>query len=146
VSLEEVCNEEDWQAKEQFHHQTPMGSDGYPCAAHEWTRLERAKCDSGSMRCYFVKLNGDVCGTIGTMDLDGLIRIKNIVVHPTYRRQGIGLETVRAILELARQSGAEEVGVFGIEGAAGSALYERAGFTIGTSQVEWTRSLAGSDH
>lgn len=146
VSLQPVFANDDWEVKEALHGDTVMGPDGYPCDAKQWVQLERTKCFAGAMHCYLIRTAaGELCGAIGTMRAGSVLRIKNVVVHPQFRGQGMGLAALGALFGVARQLGLSALGVFGIEGEPGSALYRRAGFHVETHQVEWTKSLEEED-
>lgn len=92
------------------------------------------------MRVYLVCRDGEVCGTVGAMEVGDLLRLKNLVVHPEWRRHGIGQATVEALRREAVCLGKGAFGCFALLNGAGQRLYERAGLTIATQQVEWYKS------
>ena len=72
---------------------------------------------------------------------DGYARMKNVLVHPDHRGQGIGLRLVHALLAEAVRQGATELGTFAAAGGAGHKLYRRCGLREITYQTEWTKPL-----
>jgi GNAT superfamily N-acetyltransferase len=141
IRLHLVTNEADWQAKKALHETMELGPDGHGNLAAQWVLLERNKSDSGSLRCYLILRDGEVCGAVGSMRCGPLLRIKNFVIHPNFQRQGIGRKAIKQFAELATAARLEALGVFGIEGGQGSALYEREGFRQAIRQVEWSKTL-----
>lgn len=140
-----VSSEKDWTAKLQLHRACEQGPDGYPCLPEKWVHMERRKVEAGYMDPYLVRLDGAACGVVSVAECAHLLRLKNIVIHPDFRGEGIGREVVRHVLREARNRGQQAVGVFGVEDAPGASLYESCGFTAATSQVEWARGLGTQD-
>jgi GNAT superfamily N-acetyltransferase len=99
------------------------------------------KCASGRLRCFLIHHAEDVCGAVGVMRCGPVMRIKNFVIHPDIQRRGFGREVLWELLRMARDSGTEAAGVFGIAGGDGSALYQREGFVAAVRQIEWTKIL-----
>jgi len=75
--------------------------------------------------CFVAELGGRVVGTVTTIRYrPGLAWISMVLVHPEYRRRGIGTRLVRAALEHLRDC--PSVGLDATD--AGRGLYERLGF------------------
>jgi len=119
------------------------GPDGYTNQAELWVEMERRKCATNKMRSYLVYRDTQVVATVGTIVGDGLLRLKNIVVLPQFRRQGIALAIVQHLCRMAEVDHGCRLGVFGVEGEKGSKLYRRAGLYYVTEQYEWSKSLTG---
>ena len=137
-----VVTEADWDAKVQLHRACAVGPDGHTSRAEEWVELEYRKAAAGYMTPYLARLDGAVCGAVSVAESPHLARLKNIVVHPTFRRRGVGAQGVRHLLRVGQSRGKRAVGVFGIEGAPGALLYRSCGFHEVTAQTEWVRDLA----
>lgn len=137
ISLRPVLTEQDWQQKIYLHRAVQVGPDGHVTDAEEWVSLERRKCEAGSLRVYLVCRDGEVCGTVGAMEVGDLLRLKNLVIHPEWRRHGIGQAAVEALRREAVCLEKVAFGCFALLNGAGQRLYERAGLTIATQQVEW---------
>jgi GNAT superfamily N-acetyltransferase len=115
--------------------------DGKKAAAPEWTELERRKCEVGYMEMWLLEHQGIVCGSFGLAGFGTLLRLKNLVVHPTVRRLGFGKAAVVFACERAQELGFGWVGAFGIAGGKGPSLYSRCGFDIAGEQLEWVKPL-----
>lgn len=140
----EVRTDAEWSLKHCLHQSAMEGPDGYTNQADLWVDMERRKCASGTMRTYLVRRDDEIVATVGTIVMDGLLRLKNIVVAANMRRQGIGSATVKLLWELAEQQG-RRLGVFGVEGGKGSRMYAGAGLCEVTKQYEWSRVLTNDD-
>jgi ribosomal protein S18 acetylase RimI-like enzyme len=138
-----VRSEPDWQAKLSFHEAVDETPDGHGNRTADWVELERRKCAAG-MDAFLVKLGGTVVGAIGAVWGDGIIRAKNVMVHPAYRRQTIGKAMLCHIAALGRERGVSEQCVMAVRGEAGELLYRAAGMQMVGFQVEWSKPLAGA--
>jgi N-acetylglutamate synthase-like GNAT family acetyltransferase len=59
-----------------------------------------------------LKRDGRLCGCVGIQTRDsGACTMERLAVLPEYRRQGLGTALVEGALEVARGTGAEEVGI-----------------------------------
>ncbi len=141
IQLREVRSEDDWGLKYKLHEQAMEGPDGYTNQADLWVEMERRKCATGKMQSYLVCRHDEVVATVGTIVSDGLLRLKNIVVAPKLRRQGIALATVHHLWRMAEADHDCRLGVFGVKGGKGSCLYQRAGLFAVTEQYEWSKIL-----
>lgn len=141
IHLLEVEDEKDWQAKLDVHLDTDIGSDGYANPGDKWTAFIRRKWETGQKKCYLVECLGQIVGTVGTLEVGSLLRIKNLYIRPGFRRLNLGCAVLNQLRYVAHQRHKEALGVFGIKGSPGYELYQRCGFGPATSQTEWTRSL-----
>jgi GNAT superfamily N-acetyltransferase len=141
VGLRAVAGELDWEAKRKVHAGSQTAADGHDSPADDWVELERRKCATGEMRAFLVEVDGEVCGAVATIDVPGVVRAKNLFVHATRRREGIGAGVIRALSGTAAGEGKAAVGIFGVPGNAGDALYRRLGMDPVVSQFEWSRPL-----
>lgn len=82
-----------------------------------------------------------VCGSVNLALSDRLGRLKNLVIHPRWRRRGIGVEAARLIACLARDRGKVAAGCFAINDEPSLDLYKSAGYVPVTSQIEWFKTL-----
>jgi hypothetical protein len=142
VRFRELAGPRDWTLKERLHARldSERGPDDYPNPAALWVEMVKRKCAAGQKRTFFLEVDGDICGLTGTIEMPNLLRLKNLVILPEFRRQGLGLQTVFSAWRLAAGEGMQ-LGLFGIDGEAGAAMYRRAGLTECGEQAEWIRSL-----
>jgi GNAT superfamily N-acetyltransferase len=103
--------------------------------------LIRRKCETGIKESFLIEYCGQICGSIGAIRMADLLRLKNIIIRPGFRRQGLGLQAVRELAALAHSRGLPALGVFGIEGDAGDRLYRSAGFSVIGDLTEWCKRL-----
>jgi len=141
VQLQLVRTGADWSRKLALHTEAMEGPDGYTNQADLWVEMERRKCATGDMQTYLVYRNDQLIGTVGTILHDRLLRMKNIVVVPRLRRQGIALAIVHHLWRMAEADYGCHLGVFGMTGGTGRCLYRRARLCAVTEQFEWSKLL-----
>ncbi|HET9397681.1 MAG TPA: GNAT family N-acetyltransferase [Sphingomicrobium sp.] len=142
MTLHPVTSKEDWQAKLRFHSAVNQTPDGHGNSAADWVELERRKCTAG-MDAFLAKVDGTVVGAIGAVWGDGIVRAKNVVVHPAHRRRTIGKAMLCHIAALGRDRGISEQCVMAVRGETGELLYRAAGMQVVGFQVEWSKPLGG---
>jgi N-acetylglutamate synthase-like GNAT family acetyltransferase len=141
VSLRPVENEEDWQEKHALHREMEIGPDGHPAPASLWVRMERRKCEAGYMKPYLILAGGKVVGAVNAAARQGILRLKNVVVAPNYRLQGIGSAAVGLLADSAAGLGKAATGAFVLADTPFLAMYTNAGFEVVSKQTEWVREL-----
>ena len=141
VHLRTVRSERDWSLKLSLHRDVRRGPDGHSVDADQWVQMERLKCEAGYMEAYLIHLDDQPCGAVNFSPSARLGRLKNLVVHPHWRRRGIGVEAAREIIRLASQRGLAAAGVFALEHGPSLKLYRDAGYLPVVRQVEWYRRL-----
>ncbi|HEX8771576.1 MAG TPA: GNAT family N-acetyltransferase [Acidimicrobiales bacterium] len=141
VVLRPVDGELGWEVKRKLHAGSETAADGHDSPSDDWVELERRKCATGGMAAFLVEADGDVCGAVATLELPAMIRAKNLFVHPGRRREGIAAGAMGALSHEAAARGKEAVGIFGVPGNLGDAVYRRLGMKPVVSQFEWSRSL-----
>jgi ribosomal protein S18 acetylase RimI-like enzyme len=139
-----VEGDADWAQKLRLHQSISTPPDGHRTSAAEWVALERRKCDAG-MEAYLVEREGEVVGAIGALEGAGVFRLKNIVVHPAYRRQGVGLAMLDRLGMIGARRGISEHVVFAVRGEIGELLYRAAGMRVIGSVIEWSKPLGNED-
>jgi len=141
VQLRPVESERDWALKLSLHHDLRRGPDGHSSAADLWVQLERRKCEAGYMEPFLIYSEDLPCGAVNFAASLRLGRLKNLVVHPRWRRRGIGVAAAREIIRLAGQRGLPAAGVFALDQGPSQKLYQDAGYAPIVRQVEWWRKL-----
>jgi len=117
--------------------------DGHSTAAASWVELERRKCEHG-MACYLAEIDGATVGAIGHVRGEGLLRIKNLVVHPDHRRRSIGSAMLSQVAALGREIGLGEQCLLAVRGEVGELLYRAVGMRVAGAVVEWSKPIAGA--
>lgn len=139
VRLRRVVDEDDWDLKVRLHTDCPMTPDGYATVPRDWVEMERRKCQDGGMMPYLIESGGVICGAVNAIAMGGLWRLKNLVVHPRFRRRGLAVAAVRLLAHEANMSGGHALGSFTLENDLGLRTYRRAGLAVITRQIEWSR-------
>lgn len=138
--LRPVVSEEEWRQKLSFHETVNETPDGHGNRAADWVELERRKCTAG-MSSFLAELDGAIVGAIGAVWGDNVVRAKNVVVHPAYRRRTIGKAMLCHIAAFGRARGVSEQCVMAVRGEAGELLYRAAGMQMVGFQVEWSKPI-----
>ena len=144
VELRRVESDEAWALKARLHREADRTPDGHPSSAADWVDLERRKAAHG-LENYLATLDGNVVGAIGAIRGDGVLRFKNILIHPDRRRRGLGRAMLDSLAALGRDSGILEQAVFAVRGNAGERLYRACGMRAVGTVVEWSRPLGVSN-
>lgn len=143
LTLRAVTSEGDWQAKLRFHETVDETPDGHGNRAADWVELERRKCLAG-MDAFLAEQDGAIVGAVGAVWGDGIVRTKNVVVHPGHRRRTIGKAMLCHVAALGRARGVSEQCVMAVRGETGELLYRAAGMQMVGIQVEWSKPLKGA--
>lgn len=139
VTLRLVLNENDWQHKLELHSEKETGSDGHITDSQAWVELERRKCATGVMNLYFICVGDEIYGTVGSIKVNGLLRLKNLMIHSSCRKKGIGTAAVQALRNIAIESNMEAFGCFALIYSNGQKTYESAGLSVVAQQTEWIK-------
>jgi ribosomal protein S18 acetylase RimI-like enzyme len=142
VELHPVHSEKHWSLKLSLHRDTPEDPDGHSSPALDWLDMERRKCEAGYMEPFLIYFQGQPCGAVNLAISERLGRLKNLVIHPEWRRRGIGEEAARLITGLAQHRGKAAAGCFAINDEPSLALYQSAGYVPVTRQIEWYKKLS----
>ncbi len=143
LSFRKVQTDEDWARKLAFHLEAPQSPDGHDTQAADLVGVERHKCAHG-MEAFLGEIGGKVVGVVGALWGDGIVRVKNLLVHPDHRRRSIGTALLSHIAVLGRQRGLREQCVLALEGGAGEKLYRSLGMRQPGRQFEWSKRLDGA--
>lgn len=141
VRFHRVTTAEQWKERLAIHREDHANSDGYDTEPEGWCELVRRKCESGLKQSYLIEYDSQICGSVGAMPMPGLLRFKNLIIRPAFRRRGVGFETVCEVAQLAKSQGLPAIGAFGIEKEGGAELYTSAGFSVIGYQTEWCKPL-----
>jgi len=141
VSLHLMTDEADLDKMAEIDAEDSYGPDGHTADNATWNEIIRQKWRTGELSLYFIKYQEEICGTVGAMHAAHILRLKNLVVRPSYRKQGIGRAATLALWEMAFDSG-KRLAVFGVPGGGGYATYKSAGLHPTLPQDEWCKILS----
>ncbi len=141
AELRPVTSADDWAAKLALHRLSGAGPDGHDSEPEGWVELERLRASAGWMRPFFIVSRGAICGVIALSAGESLLRLKNLVVHPSWRRMGIGTAVLHRAQAIAWREGWAGVGAFALAGDPAEQLYVNAGYEAVARQTEWMRPL-----
>lgn len=143
MRLHPVRSDEDWERKRQFHQAADSTPDGHSHHAGDWVAMERRKCEHG-MEAHWAEIGETIVGMIGLFEGDGVLRLKNLVIHPAYRRRAVATALLSHAAAIGRKLGFSYQCTLAVSGEAGEYLYRAAGMQLIGSQVEWTRRMASA--
>ena len=140
ADLRPVTTPDDWAAKLALHRVAAVlnGQDADPEASVE---LERVRAAVGSLRPYFIVSRGAICGVVALVPARSLLRLKNMLVHPSWRGMGIATAVLHRARLTAWREGWAAVGGFGVHGDPAEQLFKSAGYQAVARQTEWMRPL-----
>jgi ribosomal protein S18 acetylase RimI-like enzyme len=140
ISLVPVRSEADWRRKLALHEAAEGPPDGHFVAASEHVALERAKCAHG-LEMFLAECGGEVVATAGLIAGEGVMRVKNIVVHPAHRRRRYGASILAHLGAIGRARGLPTLGLFALAEEPGERLYRSVGMRVAGTQIEWSKAL-----
>lgn len=141
VRFHRAQTEDHWNERLKMHEEDSKNSDGYDVDPKGWRDLIRAKCAGGVKESYLIEHGGQICGSVAVIQMRDLVRVKNLLIRPAFRRKGIAHQVIRELSVLARSRHLSTLGAFGIAGEAGTSLYRAVGFSSIGYQTEWCRRL-----
>jgi hypothetical protein len=145
VAIEPVEDADAWETKRVFHARNPDSPDGHEAASARRLELERRKVETGGMRAWLIRDAGDgeVAGTVCTLEHGEILRLKNLLVARDRRRRGIGTSAVAALAATAGRSG-RTLGVVALADAPSAAMYRRPEALEVARWIEWIAPLHGA--
>ena len=141
ADLRPITTPDDWAAKLALHRLCGTAPDGHDADADAWVELERVRAAAGSIRPFFIVSRGAICGVLALAPGGSLLRLKNMLVHPSWRGMGIATAVLHRAQVVAWREGWTAVGAFVVAGDPGEQIYRRAGYEPLARQTEWMRPL-----
>jgi GNAT superfamily N-acetyltransferase len=126
---------------ESIEKDSEAGSDGYRSGSSIWLELMARKEAGGELEPYLIWSGEQVAGEVSLMAGSPILRLKNLVVGPDQRGQGIGAGIVAWARHQAFLRGKRQVMALGVEGCPGSRLYRRTGMQEAGIYTEFSKSL-----
>ena len=117
------------------------GPDGHGMGSGEYARLELHKIHAGYMRPFVYRGDGKILGSVKIAIEGRFCRLKNMLVHPLYRREGVATEMIKSMIRKAADLGMEYIGAYALEQGGAKQLYQKLGMEEVTRQFEWTKPL-----
>jgi GNAT superfamily N-acetyltransferase len=139
LSLIPVDDDAGWLVKERIHERCLPSPHTKAGDAGCWTALERAKARAGYMVPFLVYASGVPCGSLSLAATSTLVRIKNVVVLPEWRRRGVATAMIAAAVGEAHRRGKVGAGLFAVADTVGEIVYVRRGAAAIGEQYEWIR-------
>jgi GNAT superfamily N-acetyltransferase len=141
AELRPVTTADDWAAKVAVHRVAGAAPDGYDTEPDAWVELERVRAAAGAIRPFFIVSRGAICGVVALASGGALLRIKNMLVHPSWRGMGVATAVLHCARLIAWRESWIALGAFVVTGDPGEQLYARAGYQAVARQTEWMRPL-----
>ncbi|HMP88888.1 MAG TPA: GNAT family N-acetyltransferase [Kiritimatiellia bacterium] len=139
LELLEVVTLSDWSAREELFGLEQQAPDGHVVNARLYIEMEKRKRQSGAISFYLARGKaGGVVASYGIMKYNGVVRLKNFIVHPDLRGKGVGSQVLTALSVLLPPD--EPLIAFAVTSDNHPSLYDRNNFKNVGSCHEWTRS------
>lgn len=144
VVVESVRDLADWEARYQLLATGGHAPDGYNVNARQYVEMEKQKSSTGKLDFYLVREapGAPVIASVGVMASANQTRLKNLVVHPEFRRQGLASRTIAQIARTMITPGGW-LSAFAVGHPGRKSFYERMGFIHAASCYEWRESRDG---
>jgi len=141
VTLRPILDQEGWDERLSVYRCIERGPDGHVSPPEQWIEMEITKCNTGYMLPYLIYKNEDVCGAVNLAVHQHLVRLKNMVIHPDFRRKNCGASAAGLFSDLAKQYGKFAAGCYAIENQASLPMYKKAGYLPVGKQTEWLKEI-----
>ena len=141
AELRPVTTPDDWAAKLALHRVAGSPPDGYDTDPEAWVELERVRAAAAAIRPFFIVSRGAICGVVALAAGGALLRLKNMLVHPSWRGMGVATAVLHCARLTAWREGWSALGAFVVSGDPGEQLYIRAGYQAVARQTEWMRPV-----
>jgi len=141
VTLSPILDQEGWDERLSIYRRIRKGPDGHISPPEQWIELEKRKCNAGYMLPYLIYKNEDVCGAVNVAVHQHLVRLKNIAIHPDFRRKNCGASAASLFSELAKQYSKSAAGCYAIDNQASLSMYKKAGYVPVAKQTEWLKEI-----
>lgn len=139
--LKPIEDHSGWKDKKNLYQQTILGPDGHDMQNGSFSELEKIKCDTRYMVSYIYWRENLPVGAVSLSIQDNFARLKNLLVHPQYRNQGVGWEIVLHLMHEAKLKGAKNFGVYAVDNMHSYKLYLKCGMQEILRHVEWSKEL-----
>lgn len=139
IELEPIVDDAGWEAKRAVQRADAASPDGHLVDPDRWHAFERDKAQDPSFAPMVVRAEDEVVGSVSLLAAPSIVRVKNLVVSPAWRRQGMAGEILRAI---AARHPEATLGVMAVAGSHGLRAYLRAGADEVGRVDEWTLLLS----
>ncbi len=117
------------------------GPDGHDMGSGDYARLQLCKIQAGYMLPFFCLEEGRILGSVKMAIEGNLCRLKNILVNPRARRQGVATAMIKWMFRKAADLDMEYIGAYALEKGGAERLYANLGMKEVTRQYEWTKPL-----
>jgi len=117
------------------------GPDGHNMNGFRFADFEQLKMESGYMTSFLLYHSQVAVGTVSLSVHNEFARLKNLFVHPEFRRQGLARRMTLLILEEARAKRALYFGAYALEGSQGHDVYTYCGMKDLIFQTECLKYL-----
>ena len=141
VTLRPILDQEGWDERLSVYRCIEKGPDGHVSVPEQWIELEKSKCNTGYMLPYLIYKNEEVCGAVNLAVHQHLVRLKNMVIHPDFRRKNCGASAAALFSGLAKQYGKPAAGCYALENHSSLPMYKKAGYIPVAKQTEWLREI-----
>jgi GNAT superfamily N-acetyltransferase len=132
VRLREITSAADWAEKVRIDSESTHAPDGHHVDTRSWAEYEHRKWQSGILHYFMINGANRTYGTVGIVRSAAIVRVKNLLLHPSWRGLGIATEVALAAHATASATGVP-AGLFAASGGIAERAYRRAGFRkIGT--------------
>ncbi len=140
-ALKPIQNHEELVLKKALYQLAKQGPDGHNMRDGSFADFEKVKNDAGYMTSYLYWKDNQPVGAVSLAIKNEFARLKNLLVHPSYRGQGIGSEMVIDLMHEAKRLGAKTFGVYAAENMNSHRLYLGCGMQEVLRQTEWSKEL-----
>ncbi|AHH98883.1 hypothetical protein GCM10010174_47590 [Kutzneria viridogrisea] len=127
VRLREITSASNWAEKVRIDSESTHAPDGHHVDVRSWAEYEHGKWKSGILRYFMIDGANETYGTVGIMHSATMIRVKNLLLHPSWRGMGIATEVALAAHATACATGVP-ASLFAATGGVAERAYRRAGF------------------
>lgn len=137
-----AVNEQLWPLHEDLLSCSEAAPDGHRMQANDYALLEKRKVEAGYMQL-FLYLDNNKALAVASLDINRpFARIKNLLVHPDQRGQGLGKSMIASLIVIAQAQGAQAIGAYALaDNKAACGMYQALGLKKVYQQYEWLKMM-----
>lgn len=140
IELRAADGEDGRAARRRVAGRASAAPDGHPIDAEAFLAGEERRAATGELELFVAWIDREPVANVGALRTGGLLRLKNLLVRPDRRREGIAKAVTSTLLGWAEDEG-RALGTVALAGDHGERIYRSLGLDLAGSYTEWSATI-----